>query len=134
MWMVSIHVLIANYLPVESFLFHLILMKLYAIITFASFFSWGMLIKKTDSTAHKRLLFLAIVVLLQAAIERMHWLPMFGLDYPFIFFIYPDMLLIPLFIYDLLTLKCIHKIALVGAAFITIVQLTVQQSGAPLMV
>lgn len=73
-------------------------------------------------------------MLLQAAIERMHWLPMFGLDYPFIFFIYPDMLLIPLFIYDLLTLKRIHKIALVGAAYIAIVQLTVQQSGAPLMV
>ena len=46
MWMVSIHVLIANYPPVESFLFDLILMKLYAIITFASSFSWGMLIKK----------------------------------------------------------------------------------------
>ena len=103
MWMISIHVLIANHPPVESFLFDLILMKLYAIITFASCFSWGMLIRKKDSTAHKRLLFLATVVLLQTAIERMHWLPMFGLDYQFIFFIYPDMLLIPLFIYDLLT-------------------------------
>ncbi len=125
MWIVSIHVLIANHPPVESFLFDLILMELNSIITFGLFFSWGMLIRKKDSAAHKRLLFLATIVLLQAAIDRMHWLPMFGLDYPSVFFIYLDMLLIPLFIYDLLTLKRIHKISLIGVAFLIIVQLTV---------
>ncbi len=125
MWTVSIHVLIANHPPVESFLFDLILMELNSIITFGLFFSWGMLVRKKDSAAHKRLLFLATVVLLQAAIDRMHWLPMFGLNYPGVFFIYLDMLLIPLFIYDLLILKRIHKISLFGVAFLITVQLTV---------
>jgi hypothetical protein len=100
-------------------------MELYAIITFGLFFSFGMLLRKKDSAAHKRLLFLATVVLLQAAIDRIHWLPMLGFNYPNVFFIYLDVLLIPLFIYDLLTLKRIHKITLMGATLIIIIQLTI---------
>jgi hypothetical protein len=122
---VSAHALIANHPPKEDFFFDLLLMEFYAMATFGLFFTWGILARKKDSAAHKRLLMLATLVILQAAIDRIHWLPMLGIGYPHVFFIYLDTLLIPLLIYDYITLKRIHKITWIGSAFIIAVQLTV---------
>jgi hypothetical protein len=53
-------------------------------------------------------------VLIQAAIDRMHWLP--GLHTAlYIRFFYLDGLLIPLFIYDWIILKHIPKVTWIGA-------------------
>jgi hypothetical protein len=88
---------------------------------FGLFFAWGMVVRKKDTTAHKRLLLLATIVILQPAIDRIRFLP--GLDAAFFMrFLYLDLLLIPLLIYDWLTLKRIHKITWMGAICIGLVQ------------
>ncbi|MEP7373997.1 MAG: hypothetical protein ABI675_11445 [Chitinophagaceae bacterium] len=125
MGIVSLRVLIANHPPEDHFLFDLLLMEFYAMTVFGLFFTRGILARKKDTASHKRFLFLATLVLLQAAIDRIHWLPMFGMDYPYVFFIYLDTLIVPLIIYDFLTLRRIHRATLFGMAFIIVVQLTV---------
>lgn len=122
---VTLHMLIAYRPPQGHFMFDLTLMALNGMATFGLFFVWGMLIRKNDSSAHKRLLLLATQVTLQAAIDRIHWLPMFGISYPYIYFMYMDALLIPLFIYDAVTLRRIHRITWFGSAFIIAAQLGV---------
>ncbi|WP_426671504.1 hypothetical protein ACPPVU_09725 [Mucilaginibacter sp. McL0603] len=122
---VSAHALIANHPPKEDFLFDLLLMEFYAMSSFGLFFTWGIFVRKKDSAAHKRLLMLATLVLLQAAVDRIHWLPLLGIGYPYVFFLYLDTLLIPLFIYDFFSLRRIHKITLIGSGVIIMLQLSV---------
>jgi hypothetical protein len=117
--------IIANHPPQEYWLFDLILMGFYAMATFGVFFTWGLLARKKDPAAHKRLLLLATLVTLQAAVDRIHWLPMFGIKYPYIYFMYLDTLLLPLFAYDFVTLRRIHRITWFGSAFIIAAQLGV---------
>lgn len=68
---------------------------------------------------HKRLMTLATFVLVQAALDRMHWLPGLGLPgfresgvrgYA--------LLLLPRFAFDLITLKRIHPATLIGSSLI----------------
>ena len=100
-----------------------LLIGIYASTLFALFFSWGILARK-NAAVHKRLLLLATMVILQAAVDRTRWLPGIGAAI-YVRFIYLDFLLIPLFIYDLLTVKRIHKITLIATAFLITFQLAV---------
>lgn len=122
---VAVHMIVANHPPEGHFLFDLITMVLNGMVTFGLFFTWGLLVRKKDPTAHKRLLLLATQVTLQAAIDRIHWLPMFGIGYPYIYFMYMDALLLPLIVYDLVVLRRIHRITLFGSACIIAAQLSV---------
>src|SRR6266567_5760515 len=47
-----------------------LLTQLYVMVLFALFFVWGVLVRR-DASSHKRLLTLAALVLLQAAVDRM---------------------------------------------------------------
>jgi hypothetical protein len=97
--------------------------QLYGFILFGLLFTWGILARK-NAAAHKRLLLLATLVLIQAAVDRIRFLP--GLNMAvYVRFIYLDLLLIPLVIYDLLTLKHIHKITTIGMASIVFFQFAV---------
>jgi hypothetical protein len=89
---------------------------------FGLLFGWAVLARK-DAAVHKRLLYLAMLVLLQAAVGRMSWLPWYGMDRPNAFFIYLDLLLIPLLVYDLVTISRIHRITLLGAGSMIAVQI-----------
>jgi hypothetical protein len=124
MWAVSIRVLIGDNPPVDSILFDVLLTEFYGIALFGLFFTWGILVRK-NGAAHKRLVFLATLVLIQAGIDRIHWLPMFGIGYPLVFFLYLDSMVVALFIYDLIVLKRIHKITCIGALLYAVVQSTV---------
>ena len=121
----SVRLTLASHPPQGHFLFDLLLMEFYGIISFGLFFTWGILARKRDTNAHKRLLTFATLVLLQAAVDRIRWLPMLGLGYPYVHFIYLDTLFIPLIVYDLITLKRIHKITWIACAFIIGIQLSV---------
>jgi hypothetical protein len=100
-----------------------LLLQLHVEVLFALFFLGGILVRK-NAPAHKRLLLLATLVLLLAAIGRIQWLP--GISHgPPVFFIYLDTLLIPLFVYDLLTVGRIHKISWLGSACLVAAQLIV---------
>jgi hypothetical protein len=102
---------------------NILLFQLHVPGLFALFFTGGILVRK-NTPAHKRLLFLATLVLLLAAIGRIQWLPGIGMG-PLVFFIYLDALLFPLFVYDFFTGGRIHKISLLGSVCIVAAQLMV---------
>jgi uncharacterized membrane protein YozB (DUF420 family) len=118
---VTFRALIANNPPISDPQFDILLIALNQIVLFGLFFTWGMIIRKKDTSAHKRLLLLATIVILQAAIDRLPWLPGMGTAF-FMRFLYLDALLIPLLIYDWLTLKRIHHITWLGAICIGLIQ------------
>lgn len=126
MGIVSARALIGNPTPVDSFLFDILLVQLYIMQVFAIFFTWGLLVRK-KTEEHKRLLFLATLVLTQAALDRIPFLQV-GLWN----FIALDLLLVPLFIYDWITLKRIHKITWIGLlVYISAQVIVVQSFGSP---
>ncbi|MCY7356663.1 MAG: hypothetical protein LH609_04200 [Rudanella sp.] len=119
----SIRSLISHNLPIDSFMFDVLLAECQGVLLFGVFFTWGMLVRK-NVAVHKRLLFLATLILLQAAIDRMHWLP--GINSAiYVRYIYMDTLFISLFIYDLFTNRCIHPITWVGASIMLVSQVVV---------
>jgi hypothetical protein len=100
-----------------------LLIQFYGIILFGLFFTWGILVRK-KAAAHKRLLFFSTMVLMQAGIDRIPWLPGLGAAI-FVRFIYLDALVVLLLIYDLVTARRIHKITGIGSMIIIIVQVMV---------
>ena len=135
MVLVSFHFIFANHPPEGSFMFDLLLFNFYSISCFALFFWWGMSVRKKDPAAHKRLLTFATLALLIAAVDRIQRndsFPSLGLEYPAFSFIYLDVLLIPIFLYDLLRLKKIHKITLIATAILILAQVIVTKGyGSP---
>ncbi len=135
MGIVSFNIVIVNHPPEGSFLFDLLLTDFYEMLCFALFFTWGMLSRKKSPSAHKRLLTLATFVLLTAAVDRIqrnNSFPSLGMEYPAFSFIYLNTLLIPLFLYDLITLRRIHRITWIGTAIIILLQVTVSNAyGSP---
>jgi hypothetical protein len=108
--------------PLEDGTWDILLIELYGMMIFGLFFTWGILVRK-NTAAHKRLVLLATLVLLQAAIDRIQWLPR-GSNGVLSNFMYLDMLLIPLFVYDFFTVGRIHKITLWAGACLVAMQLT----------
>ncbi|HEX5151466.1 MAG TPA: hypothetical protein VFW07_08450 [Parafilimonas sp.] len=124
MGIVTFHILIVNHPPEGSFLFSLLIGNFFEVLSFALFFTWGMLLRKKKTAAHKRLITLASITLLVAGVDRMRLndlLPSLGME-GFATFIYVDILLIPLFLYDLITLRRIHKFTLIGTAILIFLQ------------
>jgi hypothetical protein len=119
----SIRARIAFPPPVEDFVWSVLALELMAFVLFSLFFIWGILVRK-NAPAHKRLLLLATIILMGASIDRMFWLPRLenGL---FSNFAYLDALLIPLLIYDFLSVGRIHKITWLGSACLVAAQLLV---------
>ena len=125
MGMVTVHMLIANHPPEGHWFFDLCSAAVFLMAMFGVFFTWGILARKKDPAAHKRLLMLATLVTLQAAVDRIHWLPLLGIGYPYVFMMYLDLMLIPLFLYDFVTLRRIHRITWSGLAIIVASQLSI---------
>ena len=128
MGIVSFHILIVNHPSEGNFLFDLLLLNFFSMLSFALFFTWGMLLRKKNSSAHKRLITLATVVLILAATDRMqrtYSFPSLGMGYPAFSFFYQDILLIPLFLYDLITLRRIHNITWIATAIFIFLQVIV---------
>jgi hypothetical protein len=132
---VTVHILIVNHPPEESFLFDLLLTAGFDMAKFGLFFIWGIWLRKKDAAAHKRLLTLATFVLLIAAVDRVYrtyGLPSLGMEYPDVTFVYLDLLLIPLFLYDLITIKRIHRITWIGSLIVIVLQFGVSMTwGSP---
>lgn len=96
--------------PVEDFRWDIVTLSVAYVLLFGLFFGAGVGLRK-DAAAHKRLLFFATLVLLQAAVDRMPWLPGLSAAY-FVRFVYLDALLIPLFVYDFVTVRRVHRTTL----------------------
>ena len=82
-------------------------------------FVGGAVVARRHPMWHKRLMALATMVLIQAALDRMHWMPESGL--PMLWHaglrLYV-LLLLPLLVFDAVTLKRIHPATLSGTAII----------------
>ena len=87
---------------------------------FSSFFLLAVLARKRDSEAHKRLMFLATLVVLDAAFNRMGgFLPDFGItNVMALTHAYELVLLVPLLAYDWLKTGRIHRVYATGVPII----------------
>lgn len=93
----------------------IIVNQLERVILFTSFVVGAAVTRRVNSSAHKRFILLATLVPIDAALNRMPWLPDFGLGWgtP----IWMIVLLVPLFIYDLASRGYVHKVtAFCGSA------------------
>lgn len=127
---ITVRALIVNNPPEGSGQFDILFIQLYLLVLFGIFFACGMLVRK-QAAAHKRLLLLATLIVIQAGIDRIRFLPGLGLAI-FVRFIYLDILLIPLFIYDWLSLRRIHFVTWFGTSVIVVFQIAITLSwGSP---
>jgi len=114
--------------PEESFVWDIFVIELYATALFVLFFTWGIAVRK-DSASHKRLLLLATIIIMGAATDRIRFLP--G-ESPVDKFVYVDALIIPLFLYDYVTRRNIHRITIIGTVAIVSMQgLSAMAYGSP---
>jgi hypothetical protein len=112
--------------PIDDWRWDMLLLHLYGTMLFGLFFTWGILVRK-KAAAHKRLLFFATLITISAAIDRIRFLPLINEVFT-IRFIYLDALMIPLLVYDLTTLRKIHKTTIIACLIIITVQFGVANS------
>src|SRR6185437_2661079 len=82
---------------------NILFLQIRSILMFPTFFIWGLLTRRTDPQMHKRMMLLATLMLLDAAIARMSWLPYneFPRHYLAVH-LYLLLLLVPALLHDLL--------------------------------
>jgi hypothetical protein len=105
--------------PAASAVNNILFLQLRSIVLFPTFFIWAMRARRTDSQTHKRMMLLATLMLLDAAIARMSWLPYnrFPHDYLAIH-IYLLLLMVPGLLYDLIRIRRIHRAWIWGLALL----------------
>lgn len=87
-----------------------------SIVLFPAFILWALSVRRKDPETHKRLMILATLVPLPAAIGRMSWLPTTfpqGLDF---LYLYSLLWLLPALAYDLLRRGRVHRAYVQGVA------------------
>jgi hypothetical protein len=87
-----------------------------SIVLFPTFTLWALSVRRKDPQTHKRLMILATLVPLPAAIGRMSWLPTTfpqGLDF---LYVYSLIWLLPALAYDLLRRGRVHRAYVQGVA------------------
>lgn len=98
-----------------GFLVQPLLTQLGLLTIFPIFVAWGLAARRRPEW-HKRLMTLATVSLVQAALDRIHWLPDEGLPAFWHFGIRTyTLFLLPMLAYDLATRRRIHPATLAGA-------------------
>jgi hypothetical protein len=96
---------------------NILFLQIRSILLFPTFFIWALLTRRTDPQMHKRMMLLATLMLIDAAIARMEWLPFnqFPRSYLAIH-LYLLLLFVPAVIYDLIRLGRIHRAWVWGLA------------------
>ena len=88
---------------------NIVLPQIRVIALFSLFATWALLVRRTDSGLHKRLLILATLMPLPAAYDRITWLAHTTPESPLSMDLYMLLFLLPMFIYDLLRSGRLHK-------------------------
>jgi hypothetical protein len=98
---------------------NILFVQIRSIVMFPIFFIWALRARHTDLQMHKRMMLLATLMLLDAAIARMTWLPYndFPRDYLAIH-LYLLLLVVPALLHDLIRLGRIHRAWVWGLALI----------------
>lgn len=96
---------------------NILFLQIRSILLFPTFLIWGLRARRTDPQTHKRMMLLATLMLLDAAIARMNWLPYneFPRGYLAVH-LYLLLLLVPALLYDLFTQGRIHRAWVWGLA------------------
>ena len=105
--------------PAAPIVNNILFLQIRSILLFPLFFLWGLSARSSDPATHKRMMLLATLMLLDAAIARMGWLPFneFPVSYLAVH-LYLLLLLVPALLYDLLTLRRIHRAWLIGLSLL----------------
>jgi hypothetical protein len=88
---------------------NIMLLQIRVGITFSLFILIALMVRKSDSGLHKRMMFLAIAPALPAAFDRITWLPHTLPASPLSPDLYVLMAVAPMFIWDLVRTRSIHK-------------------------
>jgi len=93
---------------------NILLVQMRIFVLFPCLITWALLLRKKDPESHKRLIILATLLPLPAAVDRMTWLPTSIPGSPASIHLYSLLLLLPVLIYDLLRRGRIHRAYLIG--------------------
>lgn len=98
---------------------NILFLQIRSILLFPTFFIWALRTRRTDPEMHKRMILLATLMLLDAAIARMGWLPYneFPRSYLAVH-VYLLLLLVPALVHDRVQLGRIHRAWIWGLALI----------------
>lgn len=120
MVVVSIRQIVVKNPPEGHFLFNILLLQLLAAILFPLFVMWA--IRETRRPSwHKRLMVFAMFVPLGAAVDRIQWLPMSSAG-QWVLFLYLDLLILPMVLFDIVTLRKLHPATAIGLALVLATQ------------
>ena len=103
--------------PAGPIVNNILLVQIRSIVLFPTFLIWALRTRCTDPEMHKRMMLLATLMLLDAAIARMSWLPYneFPKSYLAVH-IYLLLLLVPVLLHDLIRRGRIHRAWVWGLA------------------
>ena len=101
------------------FVSNILLVQIRSIVLFALFYLWAISARARDPATHKRMMLLATLVLLDAAIARMVWLPgrNSAITYDDVH-AYLLLLLAPALVFDWLHLGRVHRAYMLGLAIL----------------
>lgn len=94
---------------VMIFIRNIMLLQIQVGILFAIYIGIALYLRKSDPGMHKRLIFLAMALPLPAAFDRIVWLPHTLPEIPLSSFLYVLLAVAPIFIWDVLRTRKIHK-------------------------
>jgi len=101
---------------VKQLLSNLFLEQIRAMALFGGLIAWALIVRKRDSETHKRLLILATLIPLPAAIDRITWLPHTFPESPVSIWLYQLLWIAPVIIYDLARRGRVHRAYVIGIA------------------
>jgi hypothetical protein len=104
------------YAGLKQFLSNLFLEQIRAMALFGGLIAWALVVRKRDSETHKRLLILATLIPLPAAIDRIAWLPHTLPESPVSIWLYQLLWIAPAIIYDLARRGRVHRAYVIGIA------------------
>lgn len=97
---------------------NIMLIQLRVGFLFAVLFTIAVLARRRDSGLHKRMMFLAVSMALAAAFDRISWLPTSMPQSPLTTDLYPILAVAPMFIWDVVRTRTVHKAYLIWLALV----------------
>lgn len=93
-----------------------LLEQIRTIVLFPGLIVWALVMRRKDPETHKRLMILATLLPLPAAIDRMTWMPATIPDNPASIHLYSLLWLLPVLIYDIARRGRVHRAYVIGIA------------------
>jgi hypothetical protein len=99
---------------------YLVLAQIRTIVLFALFVAWAIVVRRSDPETHKRMMILASLMPLPAAIDRMYWLPSTLPASADASHAYQLVLLAPALLYDIVRRGRLHRAYVIGLVLLVL--------------